>query len=133
ARRTDRLLAPRGRPRGHRRRDPGAAPSSGANGPRVSDPAALRCRGLRHAFGPVRAVDGVSFTVRPGEVFGLLGPNGAGKTTTLRVLCTLLKPTAGSARVAGFDVVTQADQVRRSIGFVSAGTGIYDRMTAQEF
>jgi sodium transport system ATP-binding protein len=83
--------------------------------------------------GEVRAVDGVSFTAKPGEVFGLLGPNGAGKTTTLRILCTLLKPTAGTARVAGFDVVTQADDVRRSIGFVSAGTGVYDRMTASEF
>jgi sodium transport system ATP-binding protein len=83
--------------------------------------------------GEVRAVDGVSFTARPGEVFGLLGPNGAGKTTTLRILCTLLKPTAGTARVAGFDVVTQADDVRRAIGFVSAGTGVYDRMTALEF
>src|SRR5438067_1680741 len=83
--------------------------------------------------GEVRAVDGVSFTAKPGEVFGLLGPNGAGKTTTLRILCTLLKPTAGTARVAGFDVVAQADNVRRSIGFVSAGTGVYDRMTAAEF
>src|SRR5262245_9512449 len=82
---------------------------------------------------PVRAVDGVSFTAQPGEVFGLLGPNGAGKTTTLRILCTLLKPTAGTARVAGFDVVSQADDVRRAIGFVSAGTGVYDRMTAREF
>src|SRR5262245_7045003 len=81
---------------------------------------------------PVRAVDGVSFSARPGEILGLLGPNGAGKTTTLRILCTLLKPTAGSARVAGFDVVTQADAVRRHVGFLSASTGVYDRMTARE-
>jgi sodium transport system ATP-binding protein len=88
---------------------------------------------FRDAAGrPVRAVDGVSFTARPGEVLGLLGPNGAGKTTTLRILCTLLKPTAGSARVAGFDVVAQADEVRRHVGFLSATTGVYDRMTARE-
>jgi sodium transport system ATP-binding protein len=82
--------------------------------------------------GEVRAVDRVSFTVRPGEIFGLLGPNGAGKTTTLRILCTVLRPTAGSARVAGFDVVTQATQVRQHIGFLSANTGVYDRMSAWE-
>ena len=71
-------------------------------------------------------------TARAGEILGLLGPNGAGKTTTLRILCTLLKPTAGTARVAGFDVVTQANEVRRHVGFLSATTGVYDRMTARE-
>lgn len=91
------------------------------------------CKTFRDPAGrPVRAVDGVSFSARPGEVLGLLGPNGAGKTTTLRVLCTLLKPTAGSARVAGFDVLTQPDEVRRHVGFLSATTGVYDRMTARE-
>jgi sodium transport system ATP-binding protein len=82
--------------------------------------------------GKKNAVDSVRFTVRPGEVFGLLGPNGAGKTTTLRMLCTVLKPTGGSATVAGFDVVTQASEVRRHVGFLSANTGVYDRMTAWE-
>src|SRR3954447_20398119 len=72
----------------------------------------------RHAK-EVRAVDGVDLDVREGEVVGFLGPNGAGKTTTLRMLTTLLKPTAGTARVAGYDVVTQPVQVRRSIGYVS--------------
>ncbi len=91
------------------------------------------CKEFRDAAGrPVRAVDGVSFNARPGEILGLLGPNGAGKTTTLRILCTLLKPTAGSARVAGFDVLSQADDVRRHVGFLSANTGVYDRMTARE-
>ena len=78
------------------------------------------------------AVDGLRFTVRPGEVFGLLGPNGAGKTTTLRMLCTVLRPTAGTATVAGFDVVEQPSEVRRHVGFLSANTGVYDRMTAWE-
>jgi sodium transport system ATP-binding protein len=91
------------------------------------------CKTFRDPSGrPVQAVNGVSFNARAGEILGLLGPNGAGKTTTLRILCTLLKPTAGTARVAGFDVVTQADQVRRHVGFLSATTGVYDRMTARE-
>src|SRR5262245_27612577 len=78
------------------------------------------------------AVDAIRFTVQPGEVFGLLGPNGAGKTTTLRMLCTVLRPSAGTATVAGFDVVEQASEVRRHVGFLSANTGVYDRMTAWE-
>ena len=82
--------------------------------------------------GPKTAVDAIRLTVRPGEVFGLLGPNGAGKTTTLRMLCTVLKPSAGTANVAGFDVVNQASEVRRHVGFLSANTGVYDRMTAWE-
>jgi sodium transport system ATP-binding protein len=82
--------------------------------------------------GLVHAVDGVSFTARPGEIFGLLGPNGAGKTTTMRILCTVLRPTGGTARVAGYDVVTQPSLVRQHIGFLSANTAIYDRMSARE-
>jgi sodium transport system ATP-binding protein len=78
------------------------------------------------------AVDGVSFSVRPGEIFGLLGPNGAGKTTVLRILSTVLEPTGGIATVAGYDVVRDAAEVRRHIGFVSNNTAIYDRMTAWE-
>ena len=82
--------------------------------------------------GQVLAVDHISFDARAGEVFGLLGPNGAGKTTTMRILCTVLKPTGGIARLAGFDVVEQATQVRQHLGFLSASTAIYDRMTAWE-
>lgn len=82
--------------------------------------------------GPVRAVDRVTFDVRPGEVFGLLGPNGAGKTTCLRILSTVLRPTSGVARVAGYDVVEDPEAVRAHIGFMSGNTGIYDRMTAWE-
>src|SRR3954454_23965686 len=82
--------------------------------------------------GEVHAVDHVSFDAVAGEVFGLLGPNGAGKTTTLRILCPVLKPSAGTATVAGLDVVRQADAVRHQIGFLSANTGVYERMTAYE-
>ncbi|HMC65024.1 MAG: ATP-binding cassette domain-containing protein [Planctomycetota bacterium] len=82
--------------------------------------------------GQVLAVDHISFEARPGEVFGLLGPNGAGKTTAMRILCTVLRPTEGTARVAGYDVASQAAEVRRHIGFLSANTAIYDRMSAWE-
>ena len=82
--------------------------------------------------GPVPALDDVTFNVQPGEVFGLLGPNGAGKTTCLRILSTVLKPTSGSATIAGFDVASQPELVRRHIGFMSGNTGIYDRMSAWE-
>jgi sodium transport system ATP-binding protein len=80
----------------------------------------------------VRAVDGVSLSVAPGEMVGLLGANGAGKTTTLRVLATLLKPTSGTARVGGCDVVTDPLGARRHLGYVSATTGVPDRLTARE-
>jgi sodium transport system ATP-binding protein len=82
--------------------------------------------------GQVLAVDHVSFDARPGEVFGLLGPNGAGKTTAMRILCTVLKPTSGVATLAGYDAVTQPSLVRQHIGFLSANTAIYDRMSAWE-
>lgn len=82
--------------------------------------------------GPVAAVKNISFECLPGEIFGLLGPNGAGKTTTLRILSTVLKPTSGSAEIAGFDVVKNAQEVRENIGFMSSATAIYDRLTAWE-
>ena len=78
------------------------------------------------------ALGGISFDAVPGQIYGLLGPNGAGKTTALRILSTVLRPTSGSATVNGYDVVTQPSLVRRQIGFMSANTGIYDRMTAWE-
>ncbi|WP_437203638.1 ATP-binding cassette domain-containing protein [Planctomicrobium sp. SH664] len=82
--------------------------------------------------GPTYALDHVSFEVKAGEIFGLLGPNGAGKTTCLRILSTVLQPTAGFAHIAGHDVVQHPEQVRANIGFMSSNTGIYDRMTAWE-
>ncbi len=89
-------------------------------------------RFLDYQRGWVSAVTDVSFECRPGAIFGLLGPNGAGKTTTLRILSTVLKPTGGRALVAGYDVVHDPEKVRQSIGYMSASTGIYDRMTAWE-
>jgi sodium transport system ATP-binding protein len=78
------------------------------------------------------ALGGISFDAVPGEIFGLLGPNGAGKTTALRILSTVLRPTRGTATVNGCDVVTQPSKVRRQVGFISASTGVYDRMSAWE-
>jgi len=83
-------------------------------------------------LGTFTAVDRVSFFAMPGEIFGLLGPNGAGKTTVLRILSTVLEPTAGTVQVAGHDVITEPAMVRHKIGFMSANTAVYDRMTAWE-
>ena len=80
----------------------------------------------------VKAVDGVTFEAVPGKVFGLLGVNGAGKTTVLRILSTILRPTGGSAEVAGYDTVKDAERVRASIGFMSTSTALYGRLTARE-
>jgi len=85
-----------------------------------------------HHDGGFTALEDVSFQVKPGEIFGLLGPNGAGKTTCLRILSTVLRPTSGTAFVAGYDVVAWPAEVRARIGFMSNNTGIYDRMTAYE-
>jgi sodium transport system ATP-binding protein len=82
--------------------------------------------------GLIKAVDHVSFTCRPGEIYGLLGPNGAGKTTTLRLLSTVLTPDSGTASVAGYDIVSQPGQVRGAIGFLSGDTGLYRRLTGRE-
>ncbi len=87
---------------------------------------------ISKAFDGVTAVDSLSFDVAAGEVYGLLGPNGAGKTTTLRILATLLVADRGRARVAGFDVARQGEAVRRSIGVVNGGMGLYDRLTGRE-
>ncbi len=87
---------------------------------------------LTRTFGTLTAVDDVSFAVRQGEIFGFLGPNGAGKTTTINVLCTLLKPTSGSVRVGGFDVLRQRNEVRRSIGLVFQEPALDLKLTAEE-
>ena len=82
--------------------------------------------------GLITAVDDVSFTCRPGQIYGLLGANGAGKTTTLRLLATLLQPTSGSAALAGHDVKTAPNLVRANVGFLAASTALYGRLTARE-
>jgi sodium transport system ATP-binding protein len=82
--------------------------------------------------GLIHAVAGASFHCRAGEIYGLLGPNGAGKTTTLRCLATILTPTAGTATIAGCDLLTAPEDVRRNIGFLSASTGLYGRLTPRE-
>ena len=83
-------------------------------------------------FGAVTAVDGISFSVDPGEVFGFLGPNGAGKSTTIAILCTLISPTSGEASVGGFDCVRDADAVRRSIGIIFQDPTLDNGLTAYE-
>jgi ABC-2 type transport system ATP-binding protein len=97
-----------------------------------SPPAAISVRDLAKNFGEVRAVQGVSFEVATGEVFGFLGPNGAGKTTTINMLCTLAKPTSGAATVAGHDVVRERDDVRRHIGLVFQDPTLDGYLTAAQ-
>jgi sodium transport system ATP-binding protein len=98
----------------------------------------IEARGLSKRFqdkkrGEIRAVENVSFSCKPGQIYGLLGANGAGKTTTLRMLATILEPTDGTAVVCGYDVVEQPEKVRANVGFLSTATALYPRLTAQEF
>ena len=86
----------------------------------------------RQSTGPVEAVRGITLNVRQGEIFGLLGPNGAGKTTTMRMLCTLLTPSGGSASIAGHDLLTQQAHVRRAIGYVSQAGGMERECSGRE-
>jgi len=97
----------------------------------------IQVEGLTKIFndkkrGKVIAVNNLEFNCRKGQIFGLLGPNGAGKTTTLRILATMILPTKGKVMVNGFDVVKEANKVRRQIGFLSSETGLYDRFTPRE-
>jgi len=97
----------------------------------------IETRGLVKLFkdkkrGEIRAVDNVSFTCSPGQIYGLLGANGAGKTTTLRMLATILEPSDGTAMVCGHDVVEQPQKVRAHVGFLSTATALYPRLTSQE-
>jgi ABC-2 type transport system ATP-binding protein len=101
----------------------GAAPAAGA---------AITVKGLAKDYGQIHAVCGIDFEVATGETFGFLGPNGAGKSTTIKILCTLAKPTAGSATVAGHDVVTERDAVRRNIGLVFQDTTLDNYLTGAQ-
>ena len=94
--------------------------------------AAVEVRGLKKAYGEIKAVDGVDFDVESGETFGFLGPNGAGKSTTIKILCTLATADAGAARVAGFDVGRQRDDVRRHIGLVFQDTTLDGYLSAEQ-
>jgi len=82
--------------------------------------------------GEIRAVDSVNLECKPGRVFGLLGLNGAGKTTLMRLLSTILKPTSGTAQVAGYDIAREPEKVKEKIGFLSSDTGLYHRLTVEE-
>jgi ABC-2 type transport system ATP-binding protein len=93
---------------------------------------AVEAEGLVKHFGEVVALDGIDLTVERGQVVGLLGPNGAGKTTTVRILSTLLQPTSGVARVAGFDVVRKPDEVRRAIGLTGQYAAVDEYLTGRE-
>lgn len=92
----------------------------------------IEVAGLTKAYGQRLAVRDLTFQVAPGEVYALLGPNGAGKTTTLRILSTLIRPTKGRAKVAGFDVAREPLEVRRRLGLVNGGMRVYDRLTGRE-
>jgi len=94
--------------------------------------ASISVHGLSKSYGDIEAVRGIDFEVAPGEIFGFLGPNGAGKSTTISMLCTLVKPSAGSALVAGFDVDRERDAVRRNIGLVFQDTTLDGYLTAEQ-
>ena len=96
------------------------------------DPAAIEANELTRRFGAFTAVDRISFNVRQGEVFGFLGANGAGKTTAIRMLTGLLTPSGGSARVAGHDVYTEGERIKRSIGYMSQRFSLYEDLSPRE-
>jgi ABC-2 type transport system ATP-binding protein len=100
-------------------------------GPTDAGPA-VETHELRKEFKSLVAVQGLTLEIKRGEVFGLLGPNGSGKTTTIRMLCGLLPPSAGSACVVGFDVLTQGEAIRKNIGYMSQKFGLYDDLTVRE-
>jgi ABC-2 type transport system ATP-binding protein len=119
---------------GARAREVRQTVAAGGNGqrPAVAGPLAVEVAGLAKNYGEIEAVRGISFEVRSGEVFGFLGPNGAGKSTTINILCTLARPSSGSARVAGHDVVRDRDAVRRSIGLVFQDTTLDNYLTGAQ-
>lgn len=92
----------------------------------------IECEGLTKRFGAFTAVDRVSFTIAKGSIFGFLGPNGSGKSTVIRMLCGLLEPSEGRARIAGFDVARQTDEIKNLIGYMSQKFSLYDELTVYE-
>src|SRR5574341_15497 len=99
---------------------------------RRDNPIAVKVANLTRAFGDFTAVDRISLEVKKGEIFGFLGPNGAGKPTTIRMLTGLLMPSAGNGTVGGFDVVTQAETIKRNIGYMSQKFSLYDDLTVEQ-
>ncbi len=97
-----------------------------------SIPDIVQVRDLVKRFGDFVAVDRVSFSIRKGEIFGFLGPNGAGKSTTIRMLCGIITPTSGSGRVAGYDVLTQSEEIKKAIGYMSQKFSLYEELTPLE-
>lgn len=93
---------------------------------------AVNVRNLQKCFGQFVAVDQISFSVKPGEIFGLLGPNGAGKSTTIRMLCGLIIPSSGSGHVAGFNILEESEQIRQAIGYMSQKFSLYLDLTPYE-
>ncbi|HEY6196767.1 MAG TPA: ABC transporter ATP-binding protein [Candidatus Eisenbacteria bacterium] len=98
----------------------------------ATPPDVVDVQGLLKRFGTLVAVDHVSLTIRRGELFGILGPNGSGKTTLIRMLCGLIRPGEGTARVAGFDVAREPDRVKARIGYMSQAFGLYRDLTVDE-
>jgi len=96
------------------------------------DPEAVKVLDLEKRFGRFLAVDRISFSVQTGEIFGFLGPNGAGKSTTIRMLCGIISPSSGSGRVAGYDIFTQAEEIKQAIGYMSQKFSLYLDMTPFE-
>ncbi|MBK9035664.1 MAG: ABC transporter ATP-binding protein [Myxococcales bacterium] len=93
---------------------------------------AIEAVDLTRRFGAFTAVDAINLTVAPGEIFGFLGANGAGKTTAMRIFCGLLEPTSGRATVAGFDAMTQAEQIKQRIGYMSQKFSLYGKLTVRQ-
>jgi len=94
---------------------------------------AVEAKSLVKQFGNIRALDDLSFFIKPGEIYGLIGPNGAGKTTTLRTICTLILPTSGSINIFGLDAVSQAGEVRKIISYLPEEAGTYPNLSGYEY
>ena len=92
----------------------------------------IECEGLTKRFGTFTAVDHVSFSVAKGSIFGFLGPNGSGKSTLIRVLCGILEPTEGTARIGGHDIKSEGEQIKEMIGYMSQEFSLYDELTVKE-
>ncbi|HJX31919.1 MAG TPA: ABC transporter ATP-binding protein, partial [Thermodesulfobacteriota bacterium] len=97
-----------------------------------SNPEVVLVKDLEKRFGPFVAVNQISFSVTRGEIFGFLGPNGAGKSTTIRMLCGIITPSSGYGRVAGYDIFTEAEEIKKSIGYMSQKFSLYGDLTPYE-